>query len=72
MPGYRCINNHSGYCSTTPAGEKVSISDPTDLAIESGYVDYFITGSCTLDPLNCGFFISWQDECQRLKAIKGV
>ncbi|GAI10303.1 unnamed protein product, partial [marine sediment metagenome] len=43
---YRCLNNQYGYCSTKPAGKKVSLDVPTALEIESGYADYFVTGSC--------------------------
>ncbi len=70
MPVYRCINNQSGYCSTTPTGEKVSLGVPTALAIETGYVDHFVTGSCTLDPRNCGFFVSWKEVCCDIQPIE--
>lgn len=65
---YRCINDPDGYCKTKPEGQKVDMGIPTTLAIESGYVDHLIWGSCRKDPRNCGSFISWKEECRRYAA----
>lgn len=70
MPGYRCLNDQAGYCSTKPAGEQVDIGVPTTLAIDSGYIHHFIIGSCKLDPQSCGFFITWQEVCRHTQPIE--
>ncbi len=65
MPGYRCINNLTGYC-TDPDRQNPCAREPSCENIRGVYVLQVPSSpSCYLDPRNCGFFISWQEECRR-------
>ncbi|MBA7532062.1 hypothetical protein ES705_24288 [subsurface metagenome] len=62
---YRCFIDKSGYCTDPdrrnpgPAGPVFFKSrDITELA-------ELTPTKCPNHPQNCGFFISWQEECRR-------
>ena len=64
MP-YRCTVNQSGYCQDTD-GRRPAPVDPTFTTAGGVKVlDPHHSVRCTLDPQNCGFFISWKEECRR-------
>jgi len=68
MPGYRCLNNRMGYCQD-PRRRGIATADCSDIGHPGVHVlQPSSPRNCTLDPLNCGFFITWQQECQALGA----
>jgi hypothetical protein len=68
MPGYRCINNEMGYCQD-PGRRGRATADCSDISHAGVFVLQDLSPtSCTLDPRNCGFFITWHQECQALEA----
>jgi hypothetical protein len=62
MPGYRCLNNQAGYCKD-PSRAGGSTADCSDIGHPGVHVLQVdgLTG-CTLNPRNCGFFLSWNEE----------
>jgi hypothetical protein len=65
MPGYRCLNAQSGYCKD-PGRQDPRAGGPACTTIDGVYVLQAISPiSCTLNPRNCGFFITWHQECPR-------
>ncbi len=58
MPGYRCLNNQSGYCQD-PCRQDPHAGGPACSSTGGVYtlIDTTPT-SCTLDPQKCGFFVS--------------
>ncbi len=68
MPDYRCLNDQAGYCKD-PSRQDPHAGEPACTTV--GGVHVLQTPSptsCTLDPRNCGFFVSWQEECQAFGA----
>lgn len=62
---YRCLIDLSGYCSDI-AHRQPTPADPTFTTAGGVKVlDPHHSVRCTLDPRNCGFFISWKEECRR-------
>jgi len=66
VPQYRCLNNLFGYCQH-PSRHGQLAADCSDIG-HPGVNVLHVTPStgCPFDPLNCGFFIAWQQEYQRI------
>ncbi|MBA7537617.1 hypothetical protein ES705_29886 [subsurface metagenome] len=70
MPGYRCLNNQSGYCQDP---HRQSPYDVADSCSDIGGVFVLQTSSlagCHLDPQKCGFFVTWKEVCRDIQPIE--
>ena len=64
MPGYRCLSNQSGYCQD-PSRQDQHAGGPAISSVGGVHVLQVPSNtSCSLDPRNCGFFITWEEVCR--------
>jgi hypothetical protein len=71
MPVYRCLNDQAGHCSD-PGRQDPYAGGPACSTIAGVHVLQVPSPtSCTLDPRNCGFFISWHQECLNIGVTQG-
>ena len=66
----RCTINKFGYCSK-PIPWNIQRSVPT-MTIDHGVhiLNVPSTPQCHLNPRDCGFFVSWKEECRRLLPVQ--
>ncbi|MBA7533081.1 hypothetical protein ES705_25316 [subsurface metagenome] len=70
MPGYRCLNNQSGYCHD-PGRQDPHAGGPACTTIGGVHVLQVLSPTiCILDPLNCRFFTTWKEICRDTQPIK--
>ncbi|GAH65889.1 unnamed protein product, partial [marine sediment metagenome] len=68
--GYRCLNNQAGYCQDS-SRQDPHAGGPACSNVGGVYVLHITPpASCPLDPLNCGFFISWKEICRDIQPIE--
>jgi hypothetical protein len=70
MQGYRCIKDCFGDCRD-PSRQGTATADCSDIGHPGVHVLQGTSPcSCTLDPRNCGFFITWKEICRDLQPIE--
>ncbi len=68
--GYRCLNDIRGYC-TDPGRQDRYAGGPACSSTGGVHVLQVLSPTiCILDPLNCGFFISWLEVCRDIQPIE--
>ena len=70
MLRYRCFNNLFGYCKDPSRHDPYAGGPACSTKWGIPVLQVPSSTSCTLDPLNCGFFISWREECRDTQPIE--